>query len=153
VVSESSYAKAIIDKASDMSCDLVLIPWNEMGAISEGDGSHVLPDNHFQDRFANGQQMSFMRIVLDSANTNTVILIDRGFGSVHVQGLRSLRRTVSVLSIHHEVTVSPVTDLRRHIFFPFFGVVDDRVALSLVLQLAHSTNITASIIQVMTTDE
>jgi hypothetical protein len=152
VVPESSYAETIIGKASDMSSDLVLIPWNETGTISEGDDSNIIPDNHFQDRFANGAQMSFMRDLLDSATCNTVIFIDRGFGPVPVQDSRSLHRTVSGLSIHHEVTVSPVTNLKRNVFFQFFGGADDRVALRLVLQLAHSTNITASIVQVMTTD-
>lgn len=152
VVPESSYAETIISKASDMSSDLVLIPWNETGAISEGDESHFLPGNHFQDRFANGSYMAFVRIVLDSATCSTVVFVNRGLGEVPVQDSRSLHRTISGLSIHHEATVSPVSDLKRHIFFPFFGGADDRVALRLVLQLAQSTSITASIIQVMTHD-
>jgi hypothetical protein len=155
VVPESSYAETIIGKASDMSSDLVLIPWSETGTISEGDQSHFLPEIHSTDRFANGPQMSFMRTVLDAARCNTVVFINRGFGSVPAHDPRSLQRTISGLSglsIHHEVTVSPVTDLKRHVFFPYFGGPDDHVALRLVLQLAHSTSISATIVQVKTLD-
>jgi hypothetical protein len=150
VIPESSYAETIIGKASDMSSDLVLIPWSETGTISEGDQSHFLSEIHSTDRFANGPQMSFMRTVLDTARCNTVVFINRGFGPAPAHDSRSLQRTISGLSIHHEVTVSPVTDLKRHVFFPFFGGPDDRVALRLVLQLAYSTSISATIVQVKT---
>jgi hypothetical protein len=154
VVPESSYAETIISKASDMSSDLVLIPWSETGTISEGDQSNFLPEIHSTDRFAIGSQMSFVRTVLDAARCNTVVFINRGFGPVpaHAHDPRSLQRTVSGLSIHHEVTVSPAADLQRHVFFPYFGGADDRVALRLVLQLAHSTNVIATIVQVKTLD-
>jgi hypothetical protein len=152
VVPESSYAETIIGKASDMSSDLVLIPWSETGTISEGDQPYFLPEIHSTDRFANGPQMSFMRTVLDAARCNTVVFINRGFGPVLAHDSRSLQRTISGLSIHHKVAVSPVTDLKRHVFFPFFGGPDDRVALRLVLQLAHSTSISVTIVQVRTLD-
>jgi hypothetical protein len=151
-VPESSYAKTIIDKASDMSSDLVLIPWSEAGTISEGDQSHFLPEIYSTDRFANGPQMLFMRTVLDAARCNTVVFINQGFGPVPDHDSRSLQRIISGLSIHHAVTVSPVIDLKRHVFFPFFGGADDRVALRLVLQLARSTSISATIVQVKTLD-
>lgn len=150
VVPESSYADTIIGKASDMFSDLVLIPWSETGTISEGDQSHFLPEINSTDRFANGSQMFFMRTVLDAARCNTVVFINRGFGPVPAHDSRSLRRTISGLSIHHEVTIFPVTDLKRRVFFPFFGGADDRVALRLVLQLARSASISATIVQVRT---
>lgn len=51
---------------------------------------------------------------------------------------------------NREITVSPATDLKLHVFFPFFGGADDRVALRLVFQLAHSPSVTASIVYVKT---
>ncbi len=150
VVAESSYAETIVGKASDMSSDLILIPWSETGTISEGDQSHLLSEIHSADRFSNGSQMSFMRTVLDSARCNTVVFINRGFGPVPAHDPRSLQRTISGLSIHHEVTVSPVTDLKRHVFFPYFGGPDDRVALRLVLQLAHNSSVSSTVVQLKT---
>jgi hypothetical protein len=150
VIPESSYAENIISKASDMSSDLVLIPWSETGTISEGDQSHFLSEIHPADRFANGPQISFLRTVFDGAKCNTVVFINRGFGPIPAHDSRSLQRTISGLSIHREVTVSSVADLQRHVFFPYFGGADDRVALRLVLQLAHSPNVMATIIHVKT---
>jgi hypothetical protein len=152
VVPESSYAETIIGKSSDHSSDLVLIPWSETGAISESDQSHFLHDRGSQDQFANGPQMSFMQNVLDSAKCNTVIFINRGVAIAPAQDSRSLQRTTSGLSIRHQVNISPAKDLNRHIFFPFFGGPDDRVALRLVLQLAHDENVTATIVQIKSSD-
>jgi nucleotide-binding universal stress UspA family protein len=42
--------------------------------------------------------------------------------------------------------MAPIVDRSHHIYFPFFGGADDRVALRFVLQLAANTNITATII-------
>lgn len=150
VVSESSYAETINGKASDMASDMVLIPWSETGAISEGDQSHFFSESSSQDRFSSGPQMNFMQNVLDTATCSAVIFINRGFGNAPSQDVRALKRTVSGLSIRHEITVSPVTDLKRHVFFPFFGGADDRVALRLVVQLAHNANITATIVHIRT---
>jgi hypothetical protein len=46
---------------------------------------------------------------------------------------------------HREPAVAPVVDRSHHIFFPFFGGKDDRVALRFVLQLAQNSNVTATI--------
>lgn len=148
IVSESSYASTIIGKASDMSSDLMLIPWSENGTVSEGDQSHFMHEGSSINRFSNGSQMSFVQNVLDTAKCNAVVFINRGFSDSPIQDARSLKRTVSGISIHREVTVSPATDLKRHICLPYFGSADDQVALRLLIQLAHNINITASVIHV-----
>jgi hypothetical protein len=150
VVPESSYAKTITEKASDMSSDLVVIPWSEAGAVSEGNESNFSIDNASQDRFRNEAQNSFIRNALDSARCNTVVFINRGFSGNLPQASRTLKRTTSGLSIYREVVVSPAMDLKRHVFFPFFGGLDDRFALRFVLQLAQNPTITASIVHVKT---
>ena len=47
---------------------------------------------------------------------------------------------------HREPPVQPIVDRSHHVYFPFFGGVDDRVALRFVLQLAQNSNITATIV-------
>lgn len=148
VIPESSYAETIVGKASDMSSDLILIPWTESGAMSEGDQSYFSIDKMSQDRFSSGSQMSFVEDVLHSAKCNTAIFINRGFVGAAPRDPPTLQRTHTGLSIIHEVVVSPVTDLKRHIYFPFFGGDDDHVALRLVLQLAVNSNITVTIVHV-----
>jgi hypothetical protein len=60
-----------------------------------------------------------------------------------------MNRTVTGLSMRsaRDVTIStPIADRSHHIFFPYFGGADDRVALRFVLQLAQNPTVTATII-------
>jgi hypothetical protein len=150
IIPEISYAKSITEKASDMSSDLVVIPWSETGAISEGTEPYALVERASPDRFRNEQQNFFIRSVLDSARCNALILINSGCGGPAPSETRTLKKTISGLSTFQEIVVSPATDLQRHIFFPFFGGPDDRLALRVVLQLAQNPSITVSIVHVKT---
>jgi nucleotide-binding universal stress UspA family protein len=144
VVPEASYAETLTGEASDHFSDLVLIPWSETGSLSEGDLT--------QDKFSGGLQESFIRKTLESAKCNTAVIVIRGFGGPTMQAPPRLTRRVSGLSLrsNREPALSPVVDRSHHIYFPFFGGVDDRVALRLVLQLAQRSNITATIIHFIT---
>jgi hypothetical protein len=148
IVSAASYAKTITEKASDMSSDLVVIPWSETGTVSESYESHFSIDNYSQDRFRNEPQNTFIRNVLDSTKCNALIFINRGLDGNPPVDVRSLKRTTSGLSIYHEVVVSPATNLKRHVYFPFFGGSDDRFALRFVLQLAQNPTITVTVMHV-----
>ena len=50
-----------------------------------------------------------------------------------------------------ESATLPVLDPSHHIFFPFIGGADDRAALRFVLQLVKNTNVTATIVQIVST--
>jgi hypothetical protein len=65
-----------------------------------------------------------------------------------------LSRSYSGLSRRNqqETPVRPIADRSHHVYFPFFGGVDDRAALRFVLQLAQNSNITVTIIHFSTTD-
>ena len=140
VVPEASYAETLTSQASDHFSDLVLIPWGEKGTISDGDSSG--------DAFSSGLQAAFIQKTLEKAICNTAIFFNVGFGGPAMQESRPPSRTVSGLSFrsHLEAPLPPIVDRSHHIYFPFFGGVDDRVALRFVLQLAQNTNITATII-------
>ncbi|TVY64357.1 K(+)/H(+) antiporter [Lachnellula suecica] len=137
IVPEDSYAETLATQASDHFSDLVLIPWSEPSSTSELDHHESL---------ASGLQDAFIQKTLDNAKCNTAIFYNRGFGGPIVKEPRSLSRSVSGHSInrHHEST-PPVADRSHHVYFPFFGGADDRVALRFVLQLAQNSNITATI--------
>jgi len=151
IVPESSYAETITSKASEMSSDLMLIPWSATGSMSEGDHS-LMSNTSSQDRFSWGSHSAFVEQALGQATCNTAIFINRGFGGPARQDLPTLSRTVSGLSLrsHHERPINPIADRSHHIFFPFFGGVDDRVALRFVMQLAQNDNITATIVHFIT---
>jgi hypothetical protein len=53
---------------------------------------------------------------------------------------------------HHETLLQPIADRSHHVYFPFFGGVDDRAALRFVLQLAQKSNITGTIIHFSTSE-
>jgi hypothetical protein len=63
-------------------------------------------------------------------------------------------RSISGLSrrSHHETPLQPIADRSHHVYFPFFGGVDDRAALRFVLQLAQNSNITVTIIHFSTSE-
>lgn len=140
VVPEDSYAETLNTQASDHHSDLVLIPWIEPADIPE--------DAAVNDAFSSGMQDAFIRKTVEKATCNTAIFINRGFGGPVVHEPRTLTRTISGLSLrsNREPVVQPIADRSHHIYFPFFGGIDDRVALRFVLQLAQNSNITATII-------
>ena len=149
VVPESSYAETMASLASDYSSDLVLIPWSEGRPTADSDSIN----EHFG---GSGAQDAFIQKTLEKANCNTAIFVNRGFGApaAAVEGRQPLVRTISGLSrrSHPETPVQPIADRSHHVYFPFFGGVDDRAALRFVLQLAQNSNITVTIIHFSTSE-
>ena len=141
-VPESSYADTLTSQATDHFSDLILIPWKEHRSVPD-------LDSPAPDAISSDMQEAFIQRTLDTATCNVAIFIDKGFGgpSVHMKEPK-LHRTVSGLTLHShkETATPPIADRSHHVYFPFFGGVDDRVALRFVLQLAQSSNITATII-------
>jgi hypothetical protein len=144
-----SFAEVITSKAAMKSSELLLVPWTETGAVTES------PDNNtstFENRFTSHQHNQFIANVLSTSTCSTAIMVNRGFGSNMEQ---QLTRSASHHSIHSHKNLgaactvfSPISDPSHHIFFPFFGGVDDRVALRFVLQMVNNTNVTATIVHI-----
>lgn len=140
IVPEGSYAETLTSQASDHFSDLVLIPWTDPHSTVEMDSTI--------DSLSSGVQDAFIQKALETATCNTAVFINRGFGGSAPVESRALSRTLSGISIRsrREAPTPPVVDRSHHVYFPFFGGVDDRVALRFVLQLAQNSNITATII-------
>ena len=145
---EAQYAAALTDRASDHTSDMVLLPWSESGSLSEvatapfGEGTHGT--------FSNASYNSFVYDFFQSAPCNAAVLINNGFGAVPREEPRSLTRTATNLSLRSTQlqATAPLRDLSHHIFFPYIGSVDDRVALRFVLRLARNPTVTATILHV-----
>ncbi|KAI9680139.1 MAG: K(+)/H(+) antiporter [Trizodia sp. TS-e1964] len=148
VVAEGSYAEALVNKAADISADLVLIPWSDSGSIFDG-GYALLPE-HAENQFSGGPHNQFVIDSLDKAVCTTAIFINKGFGGGVKEEAKTLTRTISALSVRStgDIPTIPIADRSHHIFLPFFGGADDRAAVRFVLQLAQKTNITATILHV-----
>ncbi|KAI9822377.1 MAG: K(+)/H(+) antiporter [Pycnora praestabilis] len=124
IVPASSFADTLIEQASDVSSDLILIPWSEIGSMSE---SHsLLPDN-IETRFVSGSYTHFENEALTNATCNTAIFNNDGFDGPARDGSKTLLKPLQIL--------------------PVFGGTDDRLALRFVLQLAQIQNITPTLIQ------
>jgi hypothetical protein len=142
VVPETSFAETVTSTADDQFSDLVLIPWSEK-----------TPDiDHAPDSLPSGLQDAFIQKIAGSASCNTAIFVNQGFGGPQAPETQAptLKRSASRMSlrsrVNREPPLQPIADRSHHIYFPFFGGADDRVALRFVLQIAQSSNITATIV-------
>lgn len=145
VVPESDYAEALTTQAADHFSDLVLIPWTEPSILPVNEAHH--------DSFSSGLQDIFIQKTLDIASCNIAVFINRDFGGPTLGEPRNLSASASRLSLRSSQRaerIAPIADRSHHVYFPFFGGPDDRVALRFVLQLAQHSNITATIIHFIT---
>ncbi|KAK4159101.1 putative transporter [Cladorrhinum sp. PSN259] len=150
VVPADAYAETLMGQASDVSSDFALIPWGEAGSLTEDQSFPVSVNT--SERFKSITHLEFINQTLEKAvgTCNTGIFIDNGFGGITKPVDRpELTRTKSAISLrsHRELASLPVANKSHHIFFPFFGGVDDSVALRIVLQLAKNPHVTASIVR------
>lgn len=148
IVPEVSFAEILNRTASDQGSDLVLLPWSETGRLSET-GDPLLLDPA-QNTFSSGPHNQFVTTFLFNAICNVAVFVNNGFGQVKAK--KALRRVPTALSLRSTTgpVVPPIIDRSHHIFFPFFGGPDDRVALRFVLRLARNSNVTATIININT---
>ncbi|KAI1175928.1 K+/H+ antiporter 1 [Nemania sp. FL0916] len=148
VAPEESYAETVMMRASEQKSDFVLIPWSEIGSTTEDQSISYRVSS--EDRFTGKSHLDFIRNTLSSAVCNTGIFISNGFSGIAPleKSRGAFSRTVSVASMrsHKEAALPPIADKSHHIFLPYIGGVDDRVALSFVLQLAKNPNVTATIV-------
>ncbi|KUI69661.1 K(+)/H(+) antiporter 1 [Cytospora mali] len=145
IVPESSYAETLIKQASDVSSDFMLVPWSEYGSITEDTSVPFLTSA--QDRYNGRGHLDFINKTLEHSVCNTGIFINHGFGGLGPAERPSLKRGKSAMTIHslRDTATLPVKEKNHQIFLPFFGGVDDRVALRLALQLAKNPHVVLTV--------
>ncbi|KAJ6264652.1 hypothetical protein Dda_0801 [Drechslerella dactyloides] len=156
IIPTDSFSGVLSDRAKDTSSDLVVVPWSETGQISDNYDQSMETKEH---RFSSGPYVQFMTNLLQEATANVAIFINRGFGGVNRdRSDKDAGRRSSIISgavsrvrtgIEGHATL-PIMDPSHHIFFPFIGGADDRAALRFVLQLVKNSNVTATIVQIVT---
>ncbi|MCJ1307558.1 K(+)/H(+) antiporter [Agyrium rufum] len=146
VTPESNFASILKERAAEVSADMMLIPWSGSGAMSDNISSFL--DEHLDQRFVNSTYSHFVASSLKHSSCNTAIFVDRGFGTQRSSETHSLKRSLSVLSMGDLISspLAPIIDRGHHIYMPYYGSTDDKVALRLVLQLAKNPAITATIV-------
>lgn len=140
IVGQDSFHAAVSDYATDLGSELIVVPWTVAPAkeVAEKDVASsstattpaaTTPSTPFDGIFAtDGSPMytHFIRNLFARATSDIALFIDRGFGGA---------------------TVTPPGS-GQHVYFPFFGGPDDRLALRLVVQLCHHAHVTATIIRI-----
>ena len=142
---EAQYAAMLGERATDHTSDMVLLPWSESGNLSE-----VVTANFGEGTpgtFSNASYNSFVYDFFQSVPCNAAVFINNGFGAIPREEPRPSNRRLSLQGNYLKAT-APLRDLSHHIFFPYIGSVDDRVALRFVLKLARNPSVTATIVHV-----
>lgn len=141
----TAYADILVNKATDEASDLLLLPWSETGSMVD---SFTISRDGVKDHLTSDAYTSFASNALEQATCNTAIFLNKGFSGTLKQRPSALSRSMSAISLrrHGELQTLPVADRSHHIFLPFFGGADGRVAIRLVLQLAENPEVTATIV-------
>ncbi|KAL8756864.1 MAG: hypothetical protein Q9184_004365 [Pyrenodesmia sp. 2 TL-2023] len=146
IVPEGSYAETMAQSASQQASDMVFLPWSESGSLSETSSSTV--EHTTNHRLDNGPHSQFISSFLKQAPCHTAVFVNNGFGTPGHRDRLGLRRTRSKVSLRSNRGhyAAPLADRTHHVFFPYFGGLDDRTAMRFVLRLARNENVTATIL-------
>lgn len=146
IVPEGSYAHTLAHSASEHDTDMVLLPWSESGSLSETSNTTV---EHSRERMLeNGPHTLFLASFLEQAPCHAAVFVNNSISSLARREQEPLSPMKSRLSLRstHGISSMPLAPRAHHIFFPFFGGLDDRTALRFVLRLARKPNVTATIV-------
>jgi hypothetical protein len=140
IVREESFATSVAARARDTDSDLVIIPWSSRSSGIEDGATPAASStaNPFDSLFGRGSgtdkasstvYTQFVRRVFIESTSDVALFIDRG---------------VSALDSNQNAG--------QHIFLPFFGGPDDRLALRLAVQLCMHPSVTATVIRIRKTE-
>ncbi|CAE7216799.1 unnamed protein product [Rhizoctonia solani] len=142
IVPQESFSSSVISHARDTDSDLIVIPWNSApSAIEETpqNVSGIAPRNPF-DAIFGGRSAAvdkatamiysqFIRRVFVDSPSDVALFIDRGLSPMETSATYG-----------------------QHVFLPFFGGPDDRLALAFVVQLCLHPAVSATIVRMKKTD-
>ena len=144
IVPSDSFAETINSSAAEHGSDLVLLPWSEAGTLSDCNSSGAM-----NDQLGQGSHSDFVKNFLADAPCNAAVLVNNGFGGKAKEVSRPklhISPTEAGIPATGHLATMPIENRSHHIFFPFSGGVDDRIALRFVLRLARKSNVTATVI-------
>ncbi|KAI9653604.1 MAG: K(+)/H(+) antiporter [Alyxoria varia] len=144
-VAEGAYPDVIGERAQHHESDFILLPWSKSGSVSEITtlGAPELE----QSVFHNSAYNQLVTKLLASAPCDTAVFVNNGFGGLPKEASQGLSLIPTSLSPRaDEFSRTPALDRSHHIFVPFFGGSDDRLAVRFAMRLAKNPNVTATIL-------
>jgi len=135
VVSYDEFPSSIANHARECESQLVIVPWCR-GGVANGEETTASAHNPFdgiftrsagRDQTSSVVYSNFIRKVFSDAPTDVALFVDRGIPSSNAQASN------------------------QHLFLPFFGGPDDRLALSFVVQLCANPTVTATVVRMKKT--
>ncbi|KAK3071057.1 hypothetical protein LTR53_009343 [Teratosphaeriaceae sp. CCFEE 6253] len=144
VVPSILFADTLVTRADEEGSDMLLLPWSETGSMSE---AQTISTDSVRNKLASDTYSAFIARALETAQCNAAVFINKGFTGSLKQKPSTLDRKMSALSVRsqRERAMISVKGRSHHIFVPFFGGADGRMAVRLVLQLAENPEVTATI--------
>lgn len=138
VVNYDEFTGAITKHVVDSDSQMVILPWSR-GTVTASDepgpgSAHNPFDGIFhktttQDQTSSVVYSEFIRNVFLTSPTNVALFVDRGLNTQYT---------------------GPVN---QHLFLPFFGGPDDRLALSFIVQLCSNPSVQATVYRIDKTDD
>ena len=145
IVNYDDFSTAVADHVRESESDMVIMPWwrlsrSDGGDQGQGQGS---PHNPFDSVFGKSDIVGadltsavvytdLIRTIFQRSPADVAVFVDRGVSSI---------------------TPSSDGGLVQHLFLPFFGGPDDRLALSFVVQLCGNPNVTATVVRLTKIDD
>jgi hypothetical protein len=133
VINHDEFSTHVADHVREKGSQLTVIPWPvSSSATNASSSSHttsynpldsLFPKTYGRDETSAHVRSQFVRKVFANCSSDVALFIDRGF------------LTASSSSIY------------PHVFLPFFGGPDDRLALSFVIQLCMHEEVSATVIR------
>ncbi|KAL6898914.1 Sodium/hydrogen exchanger family domain-containing protein [Trichoderma evansii] len=148
IMPEDRFADTLVSRSSNMTSDLLLLPWTETGSIGD---AQIVSSANIEDRLASSY-MLFVKSVLRAPELNIGVLFTRSQDDVKKKNQGSeqakLRRQYSYDVSKRDFPTAPLVSRIHKIFFVYTGGRDDNLALNLVIQLLEREHVTATVVNV-----
>lgn len=154
IVSFDQLAYSIAEQARNYGSDMILIPWLTSG--HDAYSHHIAPQTP-QPGQPHLDPPTPALTTPKTPSQNPFELMFKGAmhqasaSVIHSQFVRSVfsQATTDVALFVDQSMLDALSDWRRHLFLPFFGGPDDRLALEFVVQLCENPNVTASVVRIV----
>ena len=130
IVPQSDFSLSIDAHVREYDSQMVILPWSRSDRVGIPDGSTTSSvQNPFDGKFQVSSVMysNFIRKVFQDVTTDVALFVDQGIPS-------------------------STASSNQHLFLPFFGGPDDRLALSFVVQLCANPDVSATVVKLEKTE-